>query len=152
MDPLSALSVAGTIVQFVEFGNGLLNNGYGLYKSSSGALAVNQELELITADLQSVLSKLGNPVIATGLPGPISEDEHKDQLSFKDVCDGAASIAKELLERLETLKLRGKKYRKFESLQKALQNLWSKEEVIGIKNRLDAFRQALNTRILLSLR
>ncbi|KAH9205388.1 hypothetical protein DL95DRAFT_528851 [Leptodontidium sp. 2 PMI_412] len=152
MDPLSALSVVGTIVQFVDFGSKLLNSGYGLYKSSKGASAANLELECITADLQSVLSKLKNSASAAELSGPVTEEEHKSQLSFKEVCEGAAFVANELLERLETLKVKGKKFKKFQSLHKALQNLWSKEEVAGISNRLEAFKTAMNTRILLSLR
>ncbi|KAH6705244.1 hypothetical protein BKA61DRAFT_493019 [Leptodontidium sp. MPI-SDFR-AT-0119] len=152
MDPLSTLSVVGTIVQFVDFGSKLLNSGYGLYKSSKRASAANLELECITADLQSVLSKLKNSASAAELSGPVTEEEHKSQLSFKEVCEGAAFVANELLERLETLKVKGKKFKKFQSLHKALQNLWSKEEVAGISNRLEAFKTALNTRILLSLR
>ena len=152
MDPLTALSAAGTIVQFVEFGIKLLKGGHGLYKSSKGASAANLELECITADLQSVLLKLKNSASATEISGPATEDEHKAQLLFTDVCDGAASVAGELLERLETLKVKGKKFRKFQSLQKALHNLWSHEEVAETCKRLESFRTALNTRILLSLR
>src|SRR5271156_3561275 len=129
MDPLTALSVAGTIVQFIDFGSKLLQDGQGLYKSSSGTLTANQELELITADLQSVLSKLRKSADTTELPGPLTQEDHKDHLSFKDVCDGASTVAEELLARLDMLKVKGKKYRKLSSLQKALSNLWSKEEV-----------------------
>jgi hypothetical protein len=46
MDPLTALSLAGTIIQFVDFGCKLLAEGKELYKSTTGILTVNEELEL----------------------------------------------------------------------------------------------------------
>jgi hypothetical protein len=58
MDPLSALSLAGTIIQFADFGSKLLSESLQLYKSSRGTLDANEQLELVTADLQSVIAKL----------------------------------------------------------------------------------------------
>ena len=151
MDLMSALSVAGTIVQFVDFGSKLIQNGYGLYNSSRGTLPANQELDLIAADLQSVLSKLRTSAEPTDLVGPLTQEDCKGQLSFENVCEGAATVAEELLQSLDTLKVRGKKYRKLSSLQKALENLWSREEIGGIVKRLATYKQALMTRVLLLL-
>jgi hypothetical protein len=58
MDPFSALSLAGTIVQLADFGSKLLTSGVQLYRSSTGALKAHEKLELITGDLQSVIIKL----------------------------------------------------------------------------------------------
>lgn len=58
MDPLTALSLAGTIVQFVDFGSKLLVECHQLYKSKSGSLTVNDELSLATEDLRMVVDKL----------------------------------------------------------------------------------------------
>jgi hypothetical protein len=58
MDPLSALSLAGTVVQFVEFGGKLLKEGRELYRSTTGSLTVNDELELVVVDLQALVAKL----------------------------------------------------------------------------------------------
>lgn len=62
MDPLTALSVAGTIVQFADFGCKLLSGYRELYKSTSGTLAANEEIELVTVDLQAVVLKLRRSV------------------------------------------------------------------------------------------
>jgi hypothetical protein len=67
MDPLSALSLAGTIVQLIDFGGKLLSDTVQLYKSSCGKLDANQQLQLITGDLQSVVAKLqATPDVASG--------------------------------------------------------------------------------------
>ena len=58
MDPLTALSLAGTIVQFFDFGRTLITDARDLYTSSSGTLTANEELELVTANLQALVLKL----------------------------------------------------------------------------------------------
>lgn len=60
MDPLTVLSLAGTIVQFVDFGRTLITDARDLYSSSAGTLTANEELELVTADLQALALKLRN--------------------------------------------------------------------------------------------
>lgn len=91
MDPLTALSVAGTIVQFVDFGSKLLSAAQDLYKSTSGSLTVNDEIELITSDLLAVTLKLR--------PDPKLGHE------FQRICDEAARLAQEMLGRLDKLKM-----------------------------------------------
>jgi hypothetical protein len=58
MDPLTAFSVAGTVIQFVDYGTKLLLEAHRPYKSTSGVPTANQELELVTADLRGVIRKL----------------------------------------------------------------------------------------------
>jgi hypothetical protein len=47
MDHLTALSVAGNIIQFVDFSCKLISSSYKLYESASGVLVENLELEAI---------------------------------------------------------------------------------------------------------
>jgi len=58
MDPLTALSLAGNGIQFVELAPSLLSQGYELYKSTSGKLQAEEELELITSDLSGLINKI----------------------------------------------------------------------------------------------
>jgi hypothetical protein len=152
MDPLSALSLAGTIVQFVDFGSTLLREARGLYQSSSGDLTANEELELVTADLRALVAKLQQSETPQAIPGPLTKDEHDDNISFEKICAGAMSIAQELLERLEKLKLKGIRSSKWDAFQKAVKSLWTKKEVNELVDRLSKFKAALDARILLSLR
>jgi hypothetical protein len=150
MDPLSALSVAGTIVQFVDFGSKLLKEGRGFYNSPSGALASNQELEIITTALQSVVTKLRQSIGSSEVSALLTDAEHEHQLSFYQICDGAATVAEEPLAKLKGLKVQGKR-RKWDSLQKAVKSMWSKQEVEDLVKRLSTFKEALNTQLLSSL-
>jgi hypothetical protein len=74
MDALSALSLAGNIIQFIDFGSRLLSNARELYKSSVGSLATHDEIVLITTDLKTLIKKLRLSMC----DGPGSE-ENEDQ-------------------------------------------------------------------------
>jgi len=148
MDPLTALSVAGTIVQFVDYGTRLLSNAQELYKSSVGTLDANNELELVTTDLQALIAKLRSSV-----PRNDEADEGQDgPSSFEKLCDDAARVADELLGRLGKLKNRKESHKVWHSLQKAVECAWSKREINELKARLAGFREALETSVLFSIR
>jgi len=54
MDPLTALSVAAAVVQFVDYGTRIVAKGTNLYKSADGALTENIELETASIRLQGL--------------------------------------------------------------------------------------------------
>jgi len=54
MDPLSALSVAGTIVQFIQFGTQILSKGHKIYESNNGMLAENAEMGPLGDDVKEI--------------------------------------------------------------------------------------------------
>jgi hypothetical protein len=156
MDPLSALSLAGTLIQFVDFSSKLFSGAKSLYKSANGALAVHDELELIVSDSNSVLSKLHayaqSPHHSVGESEAVAQDAQDD---FKNVCDEATRLAAELTERLQGLKVdrRAEGYRRmWASLSHAINSAWSHKEIIALQQRLKDLKNALQTRVLLSLR
>ena len=154
MDPLAALSLAGTIVQFVDFGCKLLAEGKQLYKSSTGILTVNEELELATTDLRALIDKVQKPLkgSSSNLSPWLAKEDPETQLRFETICREAAKLAEELIERLDRLKLRGSQSRAWESLKQVIKGAWSKDEIISLTRRLAALRKALETRVLFSIR
>ena len=58
LDPLSAVSLAGNVLQFVEFTSKLLINAHELLKSPEGSLEPNRQLEFLAADLSKITGKL----------------------------------------------------------------------------------------------
>jgi hypothetical protein len=148
MDPLTALSLAGTIVQFVDFGSKLLSAGRELYKSTTGSLTVNDEIELVTSDLLAITQKL-RPDQSLGL-------------EFQQICVEAARLAQELLGKLDKVKVKttaedridgkGREKQKWKTLKQALASVWSDDDIVALVERLSRIRQAIETRILLSLR
>jgi hypothetical protein len=155
MDPLTALSLAGNIIQFVDFGSRLLRRAGEFYKSSVGSLTVDDELELVTVDLQTLVVKLRKylpPTESNNSQDIANQEDDESWASFKKVCDQAANIADEILGRLEKLKVKDGKHRKWRSLQKAVESLWSQKEIFSLMERLSGLRGALETRVLLSIR
>ena len=137
MDALTALSLAGAIIQFVEFGSKILSSGNELYKSTTGALSGNDEVNLVTTDLLAIVKKL--------------QHEGNFDKDFEQICDEARKVAQELLIRLESLKVKGK-HRLWKSLRQAVQTALSTDEIDALRSRLAYLSKALETRVLMDLR
>ena len=58
MEPLTALSLAGTIVQFVQFATSLFNGARTIHASASGASENSQSIEIIYRELSNFSSNL----------------------------------------------------------------------------------------------
>jgi hypothetical protein len=154
MDPLTALSVAGTIIQFVDFGSKLLSSGIELYKSVQGTLKVHEELELVTSDLNSVIIKFRQRSRSPlgEIDRPLTTDNQHQEDSFHTICDEAARIANELLTRLQKLKVKANgKLRSWESLKAAVKAAWSQDEIASLTRRLSTLKEVFYSRYMLSL-
>ena len=57
MEPLSAVSIAAAVVQFVDFGTRLLSTSVEIYKSPSGQTAEEVEVTTVLGDLTSLASR-----------------------------------------------------------------------------------------------
>jgi hypothetical protein len=152
MEALAALSLAGNIIQFVEFGNTLLSEARGLYKSVTGALSVNEEIELATTDLSELIVRLKGSFFVSQTFGPASLTTAEQQTSFEEICDGAVSVAEELVGRLRNLKVKECKNRKWKSFRQALKSAWTKEEISHLQKRLSGFKDSIEAHILFSIR
>src|SRR5271168_879473 len=119
MDPLSALSLAGNIVQFIDFGSKLLSGARELYKSPSGTLAAHHELELVTTDLSALVVKLRQSFDQGDGIESADQDAAIQRGSFEQICDEAVKVAEELVQRLDKLKVKDGKLRILRSLQHA---------------------------------
>jgi hypothetical protein len=105
MDPLSPLSLAGTIVQFVDFGSRLLLDRWEMYKSSTGSLTANDQLEPVVTDLKALILKFQRPITSRRVYGYSTQDEQEIQDNLRRICDEATKIAIDLVGRLHSLKV-----------------------------------------------
>ena len=149
MDPLTALSVAGTVVQFVDFAWELFTDGRELYKSSTGALAVNDEMELITTTFQAVVTKLH--ITDNGVSLGVKDER---QLRIEKIRAQAEQIAGELIKLLNKLKIKSKndKHRAWQSVKQVIKSAASKEEIADLEKRLERFRVTVQTEFILDIR
>jgi hypothetical protein len=137
MDPLTALSVAGTIVQFIDFSTKLFSLTIQFYQSSTGTLKANDELDLVALDIAAITAKLS-----------LGKDLDPN---FQKLCALATDVANEISARLDKLKVTGK-HRAWKSLRQAINAAWAKDELAALLARLSTLRETLETNILMSLR
>lgn len=137
MDPVSAFALAGTVAQFIDFGGKILSTSCQLYRSKSGTLTADEELSLVTKDLEDIISKL----------------QHDQTLgeNIGKLCDDARDLATQLKNRLEKCKVGGR-FRGWSSVQAAIQREWTQGDQQSMRNRLALLRTALETRVLVSMR
>ena len=147
MDPLSGLSVASNIIQFIEFGTKIVSKSYKIYRSVDGTLEENSDLEVVTSDLLVLQSKLQHiPQSSQSQPILIN-----DTAAFKRLSDACADLAGKLLQKMNAVKAQGR-FRKWKSLRQALKSVWSKDGIQEIAGRLQGYRDELSLRLLVTLK
>lgn len=147
LDPLSALSLVGTIVQFVDFGSKLVSRSQELYRSANGSLSVNEELDLATQTLIKLVAKL----LRYHKPDELPESNTGDYQSLVNLCESCTQVAEEILAKLKRLKISGKP-RRWKSIQQAVKSCWTERELDVLFQRLATMREALETHIVVELR
>jgi hypothetical protein len=132
LDPLSALSVVASVVQFVDFASKLVSKGVQVYNSVDGALIENVEVEHATERLIELSDRLRTS-LHPGLQVAVSDS---DQV-LETICKRCAVVSSELIAHLEKLKVpTGEQHGKWRSYRKALKSVWSKEDLDAIAHKL----------------
>lgn len=129
MDPLTAIALAGNILQFVETSVTVISKSRELYRSSDGSLVENSDSERITKDLEALSRKIKQ---SSGNADP----------EIKNLCDECEAISGELLKVLSKLQVKGK-HRKSESLRIAIRSALGIDEVESLGRRLAQYREQL---------
>ena len=146
LDPLTAVSLAGTIVQFVDFSSKVVSKTRELSKSASGATEEAYNVELVTRDLLRLSQDLRD-----GLRTSAGQSDDKDDQALEALCDGCMFLSEKLLARFEKLKTR-QGSGKLHVLQQAIKTVWSRRELDQLVEQLDDYRRQLNLHIFVSFR
>jgi hypothetical protein len=132
MDPLSALSLACNIIQFIDFTGKLINDGVEIYTSKLGSTDANLELE----SLYGQLSDLSSRLLDIGENGPeYIASEQEGSSRHMEPCDkGLVALAKgcrkdcdKIIEVVRKLRIDGKSHRRWRSFRAALEYAWGGE-------------------------
>lgn len=145
LDPLSALSLAAAIVQFVDYTTKIVLGAAEIHASATGSLTKNVELSSITIDLSDISGKL---VIDDRNQ---SNTYSKDERALSSLATQCRDVANKLLTTLEDLSVRGP-HKKWKSVRQALLSVWRESEIRDIRKRLDTFRNQLTTRLVATLK
>lgn len=138
MDPITAVSLVGTIVQLVGLSIKIVSKPTVLYRSGRGMLTENAQIETATEDLSKLNAQLKRSTAA-------------GDTELLVLCQACSDVADQLLAALAQVKVKGKG-QKWQSLRKALRSIWSKEEIQQLEFRLASFRDQLNRRITIGMR
>ncbi|KAJ3570481.1 hypothetical protein NPX13_g5713 [Xylaria arbuscula] len=129
MDPFTALSLAGVVVQFVELGIKLTLKSIAVYRSADGHAEIDEATQEDTRSLRGLSKKLRQ-----SFSGPCSTAE----LNIASLAQECAAEAKKLLRILEGLKSVNKGMAS--SIVAASKSLWKKGEIEEIHERLKDYR------------
>jgi hypothetical protein len=148
MDPVTAFSLAGTILQFIDSGSKFIGLAWRLYRTGDGSGDL-PELTMLTKHLGQVLDTLG--------PSSSSPSVNQGQNNSPSAGDGIFQLAgecKEVGNQLLTLlrDLRVSHPRKRDALKVAFQMIWKKDDIRSLQSRLDGFRAQFNLHLLVTLR
>ena len=147
MEPFSALAVATSAVQFVDFTSKLITESYKLHTSAKGQLEEHVILEKVTKNLRDVSIDLSTQIEKQTVLANLS---HNDK-ELQHLCKSCHEISLQLLEALEKLKAEDGSS-KWKSFRQALRTVWTREHIEGLEKQLDRFRQQLVISILASFR
>jgi hypothetical protein len=145
MDPLNALSVASSVVQFVDFGRQLLSASYEIYRSPSGISSKNVDLRTISKDLTDLVAQIKEKV---GTSASIRLDKSTAEYQLVEISKECEMILKEFKGALDKLgRQRRSKNTAFEmargAILMALKDIWNASTVDRMTERLDNQKRRL---------
>ncbi|MCJ1285389.1 hypothetical protein MMC26_004729 [Xylographa opegraphella] len=146
LDPFTALSLASTVLQFVDFGSKLIKEGSELYHSADGASSANAELEKIAVNLKELTKKLETS--SQTETGSTENTEETDAL--KSLAESCSEAADELLNVLADLKVKGTNWQ-WQIVRQALRSSHKKGKISKMKKRLGELQKMLNTRLIVMM-
>ena len=150
LDPMSALSVAASAVQFVDFSIKMVSKGRELYDSPSGSLEENLRLKRTTKALVDRRGNVRKALNVDSLRPPLAiSDTEADLL---ELCENCLKVGQKLVDRLASLEVKeGEKHRRWKSIRQALKSEWGKKEVNEMRDGLAGCKSELMLYILISV-
>jgi hypothetical protein len=143
MDPISALSVAAAVVQFIDFGGTIIASTYAIYKSSSKKSEGTNDIASITARLVELNCELEQSATFS----PTSQVE-RDIAMLCQHCNKAAITLLDALHQLNG----ASNPNLWNSFKIALRTVWTQGEIDALQTRLESYRQQICMHILVGLR
>lgn len=138
MESLAALSLAGTVVQFVEFATKVAKGSHEIFQSAQGLTIEHGQFRVLTKDLQGICDELQEPIPQDQLT---SEGERRLQ-SLAEEC---ATECKRLQDVLNELKVKGGK--RWEGFVAAVKAIGKEKAILEIQTKLEAFKSTIGLQL-----
>lgn len=141
MEPLAAVSLAGNVLQFVEFTKHLVSDTIEIHRSVSGSTSEHLEAEGIARRLRSFAKQLAPPEPSGSL------ELSQDDIDLQTISTQSLEISEQVLAVVEGLKIIPGEST-LESFYKALKGAWGKDELQSLQNRLHRLSQELSNTVI----
>ena len=145
MDPITAFSLACGVIQIIDFGFRAVSMCKEMYEQ--GELSEYKELEVTTKHLANAQNDIRLP--SSSLSATAVQKPQDKELS--EIAKDCSAIAEELTTKLEALKIHDSR-RKRDRIKMGLKASREQRRIQELQRRLDSYRKALDTHILLGLR
>ena len=145
LDPLTAISLASAIVQFVDFSGKVLSKARELNQSNDNPKF--DAYEAVASDLLQLSGKLKNGLHTVGQDRSPSESDK----ALEALCSGCISVAEKMTAQLESLKVCDGDS-KWRVLVQAAKSVRSKKELDELSAQLDVLRSQLQLRVFVSFK
>ncbi|KAI1325002.1 hypothetical protein F5Y16DRAFT_423439 [Xylariaceae sp. FL0255] len=147
MDPLSALGLAGNLVQFIQFAYDLSKGTASIYNSATGSSENKQHLNSIYSRLFTFSSHLvvdSKNGATASITGAFAS---KHSIALTALAEDCQAVCNELLKCIENLRIQsdtgGKQRRRWRSFRKALLETWQADKVNELTQRIDRLQSSI---------
>lgn len=151
MDPLTAFSLAASILQFIDVGVKVVSGSVEIFNSATGTSSLDDEAGLLAGDITVICDQLRNSLKPDGSYNVLNKYEtHLEGLRLR-----SQVLAQELLDKLAKLRVDGEKsmLKRVKSVGMALKIvLKDKGKIDELQKRLDAIRDELEAHVVIDMR
>jgi hypothetical protein len=141
MDPVTALGVASSILQIVDFTQSLVRSTYEVYKSPSGRRKASVDLQAVTSSLKTLnedlIGSMNRAATVTIGNGRGAELSAKDK-ELRHLCQKCSDLASTLISALE--RLTAERNSLWDSFRQALKQVWKEKEILSLEKQLQQYR------------
>lgn len=146
MDPLSALSIAASVVQFLDFGAKIIGTSIEIYRSVDGATQESLETEYLVQHARDL-----NAGLVASQSVNKSRLSNQDELKLLELAARSQAVAQELLDLLVSLRNNGG-HRTLAAVKQVIRTKWNEAKIQSLIERLDAIRNETSLQLLCMMR
>lgn len=139
LDPLTALGVASSIIQLVDFGRKLVSQTQETYHTANGATIENVTVGEIAKDINFLNRNLKEKTVSLEALGA-------DDVALTDLATSSQKVAEDLLRILATLEV-PKDATPWKRIHKAFKSTQKAREIREIESRLNKIQRQIDSHL-----
>lgn len=144
LDPFTSLSLACTVVQFVDFTSKVLSESKEIYSSARGVTKDNEDLEEICTQLKDLSQHIVTSSSQASTRGALDKREQ----AIQKLAQECSATAEELITALQSLSHHKHPRRRVVSIYIALRSVWSRRKIEELESKLNKYRDQLAVNII----